>query len=91
MHVVDLEAYQLSMLALPLPTLPMMWEPKSRPAPIIQAPASNGMATAITKHLVPGPAWSPELGRREPALHCLQIEKAQFQLQDSQAQSTAQG
>ena len=43
-----------------------------------------------TKHLVPGPAWSPELGRREPAL-CLQIEKAQFQLPASQAQPIAQG
>ncbi len=84
------EAYHLSMLALPLPILPMTWEPKSRPAPIMQAPASTGMATAITKHLVPGPAWSPELGRREPAL-CLQIEKAQFQLPASQAQPIAQG
>ena len=85
------EAHQLRMLVLALPTPPMMWEPKTRPAPNMQASASTGMATAITKHLVPGPAWSPELGRREPALPCLQIQKTQSHLPASQAQSTAQG
>ncbi len=78
------------MLVLTLLTLPRIWGPKSRPAPKIQAPASTGMATAITKHFFPGPRWSPELGRREPALLSLQIQKTQFQLAASQAQSIAQ-
>jgi len=44
------EAYQLSVLVLPMLTLRMMvWEPKSKPAPNMQAPASTGMATAITR------------------------------------------
>jgi len=76
------------MLVLALSTLPMIPEPKTKPAPSMQAPANTGMATAITKHLVPGPAWSPELGRREPALPCLQIQKTQFQLPASQTQSS---
>ena len=38
------------------------------------------MATAITRHFCPGPRWSPELGRREPGLLSLQIEKTQLQL-----------
>jgi len=43
-------AYQLSVLVLPMLTVPMMvWEPKSEPAPNMQAPASTGMATAITR------------------------------------------
>ncbi len=74
------EAYQLSILVLHLLALPRIWEPKSTPAPKTQAPASTGMATAITKHFVPGPAWSPELLGREPAPPSLQIQKTQFQL-----------
>ena len=74
------EAYQLSMLVLPLLHLPRIWEPKTSPAPKMQAPARTGMATAITRHFCPGPRWSPELGRREPALLSLQIQKTQLQL-----------
>ncbi len=67
------EAHQFSMLVFHLLALPKIWEPKSTPAPNMQAPVSTGMATAITKHFVAGPAWSPEFLVRKPALLSLKL------------------
>ena len=80
------------MLVLTLLNFPMTRGPKSKPAPRMQAPASTGIATDITMHFLPGPAWSAGLlGRREPALLSLQTQETQFQPAASQVQSNAQG
>ncbi len=63
----------------------------SKPAAKIQAPASTGTATDITRHFLAGVAWSAELGQRELALLFLQMQETQFQLPASQVQSNAQG
>ncbi len=79
------------MLVLTLLNFPTMWGPMSKHAPKIQAPASTGTATDITKHFLAGPAWSAGLGRREPARLSLQMQETHFQPAASQVQSNAQG
>jgi len=75
------------MLVLTLLNFPMTQGPKSKPAPRMQAPASTGIATDITRHFLAGVAWSAGLlGRREPALLSLQTQETQFQPAASQVQ-----
>ena len=63
----------------------------SKPAPRMQAPASTGTTTDITRHFLAGVAWSAELGQREPARLSLQMQEKSCQPTASQAELNAQG